>query len=311
MPAYQHLFGPVHSRRFGRSLGVDLIRPKTCSLNCLFCQLGPTPVTTDRRSADVPLAGIVAELDAWAAAGGQTDFVTLGGSGEPTLHPQFGELLAWIRDHLPFRSLLLSNGTLFSDEDVRRQAALADVVKVSMHAWDQASFERIARPHPSLRLDAIVEGYRRFRAIYPGRLHLEVFVAPGINDRPEQMAHIARLAASFRPDVIQLNTLVRPPADSLVRAASPRQLADLAPLFTPEAELPAAQPSGASGGSGDLPDTDELVALILRHPCSVEQLAVQSGRPVESALATLKALAAQNRIHLSRRDGVWFASPPQ
>ena len=270
MPAYRHLFGPVHSRRFGRSLGVDLVCPKTCSLNCLFCQLGPTPATTTERRADVPVNEIVAELNAWLRAGGQTDFVTLGGSGEPTLHPRFGDVLRWVRDNMPFRSLLLSNGTLFSLEEVRRDAALADVVKVSLHAWDQASFERIARPHASLRLDAILEGYRRFRSLFRGRLHLEVFVVPGINDQPEQMARIARLAIPFRPDAIQLNTLDRPPADSLVQTVPSVTLAKLAPLFSPVAEIPACHPPGVSTVSADLPDADALAALVRRHPASLK-----------------------------------------
>ena len=284
MPAYRHLFGPVHSRRFGRSLGVDLVRPKTCSLNCLFCQLGPTPATTTERRADVPVNEIVAELNTWLRAGGQTDFVTLGGSGEPTLHPRFGEVLRWVRDNMPFRSLLLSNGTLFSLEEVRRDAALADVVKVSLHAWDQASFERIARPHASLRLDAILEGYRRFRSLFRGRLHLEVFVVPGINDQPEQMARIARLTIPFRPDVIQLNTLDRPPADSLVQTISSETLAQLAPLFSPVAEIPACHPSGVSTASADLPDTDSLVALIRRHPASLNQTEFASPAATASGL---------------------------
>jgi len=309
MPAYRHLFGPVYSRRFGRSLGVDLVRPKTCSLNCVFCQLGPTAATTDLRNADVPIDEIVAELESWQRAGGETDFVTLGGSGEPTLHLQFGELLCWIRDHLPYRSLLLSNGTLFSDEAVRRDAAQADVVKVSLHAWDQASFARIARPHPSLRLEAILDGYRRFRSVFRGRLYLEVFVVPGVNDRPEQMARIARLAQSFRPDVIQLNTLDRPPADASLQLCPPATLAQLATLFTPAAEIPHAAAHGTPPPHATAPDADAIAALVLRHPSSVEQLAAQSGRSVEETLTTLKTLAAQQRIRLTRRDGTWLASP--
>ena len=309
MPAYHHLFGPVQSRRFGRSLGVDLVRPKTCSLNCVFCQLGPTAATSTERRADVPLEEILAELDTWRRAGGEADFVTLGGSGEPTLHPQFGELLRWIRDNLPFRSLLLSNGTLFADEEVRHAAAQADVVKISLHAWDQASFERLARPHASLRFDAILDGYRRFRRVFRGRLHVEVFVVPGVNDRPEQMARIARLAQSFRPDVINLNTLDRPPADASLQVCPPETLAQLATLFTPAAVIPHTAPPGTIAPFVDAPDADAITALVRRHPSSAEQLAAQSGRSVESILATLKALSAQQRIRLIKRDGVWFASP--
>jgi wyosine [tRNA(Phe)-imidazoG37] synthetase (radical SAM superfamily) len=309
MPAYRHLFGPVHSRRFGRSLGVDLVRPKTCSLNCVFCQLGPTPKTTAHRCADVAVEEIFAELDAWVRAGGQADFVTLGGSGEPTLHPRFGEVLCWIRDNLPFRSLLLSNGTLFGFEEVRRDAAQADVVKVSLHAWDQASFERIVRPHASLRFDDIIEGYRRFRSIFRGRLHVEVFVVPGVNDRPEQMARIARLLLGIRPDVVDLNTVDRPPADDGVQVCPPETLATLAALFTPQAHVPQALPPGKQPPFVDTPDADAIFALVRRHPASVEQLCRQSGRSAEAILGTLKSLAAQGRIRLVKRDGVWFASP--
>ena len=307
MPAYRHLFGPVLSRRFGRSLGVDLVRPKTCTLDCVFCQLGPTPATTLERRADVPLAEIVAELDVWHRAGGQTDFVTLGGSGEPTLHPQFGDLLRWIRDELPFRSLLLSNGVLFAHDDVRRDAALADEVKVSLHAWDQASFERIARPHATLRLDAIIEGYRRFRSLFRGRLHLEVFVVPGVNDQPAQMSRIARLATTFQPDTVQLNTLDRPPADSSVQTCPPETLTALAQLFRPAAVLPGRAPPPSAAA---LLDADTIAALVQRHPVSAEELARQHGENLQTTLAVLKTLAAQGRLRLFKRDGVWFATPP-
>jgi len=311
MPAYRHLFGPVASRRFGRSLGVDLVRPKTCTLNCLFCQLGPTPSTTIERRGDVPLAEILAELSAWHQAGGEADFITLGGSGEPTLHPDFGAVLAWIRDHLPFRSLLLSNGSLFAREDVRRDAARADVVKVSLHAWDQPSFERLTRPHAALRFDEILEGYRRFRSLFRGQLHVEVFVVPGINDHPAQMARVARLAASFRPDAIQLNTIARPPAEASVQTCAPATLAALAALFTPVAEVPqAAKPVVNTPSVDGAPDAAALEALVRRHPASAEQLAALSGRPMEAVLSSLKALANQHRIRLVRRDGVWFAAPP-
>ena len=86
----------------------------------------------------------------------------------------------WAHEKGDCRTLLLSNGSLFWDPEVRRDAKLADVVKVSLHAWDQSSFERICRPHPTLRLDRIVEGYRKFREEFTGRLDCEVFIIPGI-----------------------------------------------------------------------------------------------------------------------------------
>jgi len=138
---------------------------------------------------------------------------------------------------------------------------------------------------------------------------VEVFVVPGVNDRPEQMARIARLARSFQPDVIDLNTLDRPSADAGVQVCPPETLEQFAPLFTPPAHIPYAAPPGARASFVDTPDADAMAALIRRHPSSVDQLATQSGRSIEATLATLKSLAAQQRIRLIKRDGVWFASP--
>jgi wyosine [tRNA(Phe)-imidazoG37] synthetase (radical SAM superfamily) len=305
-----HLFGPVQSRRYGRSLGVDLVPLKTCTLNCRFCQLGPTPATTVARHAGVPLDAVLEELRLWVAAGGATDWITLGGSGEPTLHPQFGEVLRWVRDHTRFRTLLLSNGTLFDDAAVRRDAALADAVKVSLHAWDQASFARIVRPHPDLRFDAIIDGYRRFRADYAGELNIEVFVVPGENDRPEQMARVAALTAALQPARVSLNTAVRPPADAGVHACPPDTLATLAARFTPPADVPALPAPPATPCAHTAVDTRTAMReLVTRHPATPADVATAVGVSRECALAELRALAAAGEIRLWQQGDAWFAGP--
>jgi wyosine [tRNA(Phe)-imidazoG37] synthetase (radical SAM superfamily) len=108
---YRYIFGPVASRRFGRSLGIDLTSHKTCSLNCVFCQLGPTPVKTLARKVYVPTNDVIAEVDRWLESGGDADYLALSGSGEPTLHREFGRVLARL-DSAPIPSALLTNGTL-------------------------------------------------------------------------------------------------------------------------------------------------------------------------------------------------------
>lgn len=256
-----YLFGPVPSRRYGRSLGVDLSTPKTCTLNCRFCQLGDTAQTTVTRTGTPPITDVLSELRQWLSTAIPVDFITASGSGEPTLHTRFGDLFRFTRAETPFCSLLLSNGTLFHLPEVRREAALADVVKISLHAWDQESFERTVRPHPSLRLDAILDGYRAFRDAFTGRLDLEVFIMPGLNDAPEQAERIAALARSFSPDGISLNTAVRPTADSRIAACPPERLAALKEIFGATAS--------ASGSQTAIPDTlspEARTALALRHP---------------------------------------------
>ncbi len=305
MNTFKYLFGPVPSRRYGVSLGVDLALPKTCTLNCRFCQLGPTPQATVTRSDTPPMDEIIAELRGWLATAQRADFITASGSGEPTLHTRFGDLFRFVSGETPYRSLLLSNGSLFFLPEVRREAALADVVKVSLHAWDQASFERVARPHASLRFDAILDGYRAFRQQFAGRLDLEVFIIPGINDTPEQAQRIAGIAQSFSPDAITLNTAVRPPADSGVTVCPPEQLHALTALFGP-----AAQESGAEPATAPVELTEAaLIALVSRHPVSLHALAATFHKTEAEMRSFLEPLAHRRLLRLFESRGSFFAGP--
>lgn len=258
----KYLFGPVPSRRYGRSLGVDLSILKTCTLDCCFCQLGKTKHTTINRTDQPPIKDVLDELRQWLTRNEPLDYITASGSGEPTLHLHFGDLFRFVRSETPFRSLLLSNGSLFTLPEVRREAALADVVKVSLNAWDQASFEKIVRPHSSLRFDAILESYCAFRQEYQGRLDLEVFIVPGMNDAVEQVDRIAELSKRFSPDDISLNTAVRPTADHALQACPKEQMAQFSLRFS--------TPAHDSGPQNTiLPASmtkEERDALHLRHP---------------------------------------------
>ena len=181
---YKHLFGPVPSRRLGRSLGVDLTPHKTCTLDCIFCQLGRTTNKTLDRREYAPVQHVESELDAWIKEGGKADRVTLAGSGEPTLHTCFGDVLQFVRDRTDIPTALLSNGTLFWQSAVREAAKRADMVKLSLSAWDQFSFEHINRPHPDLKFSRIVDGYRAFRRGFRGKLWIEVVLILGTNSAP-------------------------------------------------------------------------------------------------------------------------------
>ncbi|MCL2104355.1 MAG: radical SAM protein [Kiritimatiellaeota bacterium] len=267
----RYLFGPVLSRRYGTSLGVDLsLPPKTCTLNCRFCQLGDPPLSrlTVTRTDSPPIADVLDELRCWLPEAPPVDFITASGSGEPTLHARFGDLFRFVRaERGGYKSLLLTNGTLLPLPEVRREAALADVVKISLHAWDQESFERTVRPHPSLRLDAILDGYRAFRNEFAGRLDLEVFIMPGVNDSLEQARRIAALARSFSPDSISLNTAVRPTADPGITACPPGRLADLKEIF--EGGGTAVSVSRSQPPPPDNLSPEERAALALRHPTKI------------------------------------------
>lgn len=313
MPTYQHLFGPVLSRRFGRSLGVDLQASgrKQCTLNCIFCQLGPTSATRIVREPDVPIEAVLTELEDWRQTGAPTDFITLSGNGEPTLHPGFGRVIDWIRQATPYRSLLLSNGSLFTLPEVRRDAARADVVKVSLHAGDDASFQRIVRPHQQLDLNAIIEGFRLFRREYAGVLVVEVFIIPGINDTFETVDRIAAILRDIAPDHIQLNVIARPPAEATVVALPRDQLKLLARRFTPVAETPDMETPLPSLEPLDDKKADAIVALVCRHPADLDALVKTcGGLSAETLRPQIQRLAAAGRVSVRWEQGRLLVLPP-
>ena len=218
------VYGPVPSWRLGRSLGIDLIsRPKTCSFDCIYCQLGPTRRWTTRREEFVPTSRILEELEALPPV--EVDFVTFSGMGEPTLAVNLGEVMVGIGDYLDCRLAVLTNSSLMGDPRVREELAMADVVVAKLDAPDEELFQEINRPEVGIRLELVLEGLRRFREEYRGRLAIQIMFCSRNRDRAAEMAS---LIASLSPDEVQLNTPLRP---SAAPALSPAELKDIAHAF--------------------------------------------------------------------------------
>ena len=288
------LFGPVRSRRLGRSLGIDLVPLKVCTYDCPYCQVGKTTEKTLERREYVPVEGVLGEFDDWLAHDGQADCVTLAGGGEPTLHARFGDVIDAIGARCSLRRILLSNGSLFSQPDVRQAAVRAEVVKATLSAWDQASFEAVHQPYSALRFDPFIQGLTAFRREFSGEYWLEIFVVPGLNDNPEQMNHIARLAKHIGPDRIHLNTAVRPAQDGSVTPVPGFRMAELATLFSPLAEVigvaVAPAPVGAPALMVDAL-AERILGLIQRHPVTPLDLQATLGVDItamESAVSQLR-----------------------
>ena len=271
-PRYRHIFGPVPSRRLGRSLGVDLTPVKRCSFDCLFCQVGRTTDSSLVRGELVPYDEVMEELSDWLKRGGQADCISLAGSGEPTLNTRFGDVLTAVKRLCDIRTALLSNGSLMYMPEVRDAAVNADLVKVSLSAWDSDSFELVNRPDPGLAFSDLVDGLCKFREQYDGEMWLEVFALAGCNDSVESMKKIATIAADIGPDRIHLNTVTRPPADESARAVRREALEELAGLFTPHAEI-AETGNAATGTGGGSVDASGLLSMLARRPCTSADVA--------------------------------------
>ncbi len=302
-PEFHYLFGPVPSRRLGRSLGVDVTPGKTCSFDCRFCQCGPTRNLTTDREEFAPIEDVCDELSRWLAGGGSADVITFAGSGEPTLYSRLGELIGWIKAQTGLPVVVLSNGTLFHRQLVRDDLQKADIVKTSLSAWDEPSFQTVNRPAPGVSFHQLLAGARDFRAVYSGQFWLEVFVINGVNSDPDTLRKIAAIAETIGPDTIHLNTAVRPPADKSILPVSETQLAACCDLFTPKAEIIAS--FGAEGHTGRN-DPAELAGLIRRHPATAEQLAALAGVHAEEIIATLAPLVADGTLQTEENDGEMY-----
>lgn len=214
------VFGPVASRRLGRSLGIDLITTRTCSYDCVYCEVGRTTMVTCERREFVPAGQVLAEVEAVLREGPALDFLTLAGTGEPTLSRSLGTVIRSLKNKFSYPVAVLTNGSLLWQEEVREELAPADVVIPTLTSVNEETFRLIHRPHPSLRLAEILEGFITFRREFPGEMWLEVFLVPELNTTPQELEGLREEIARIRPHRVQLNSVHRPPPEPWVRAVS-------------------------------------------------------------------------------------------
>ena len=245
-----HLFGPVPSRRLGRSLGVDLIPPKTCPYHCIYCEVGPTTCQTGERFSYQTEAIIEEMADYLKDPGVRPDVITLAGSGEPTLNQGLGRIIREIKAMSQIPVAVLTNGALLHLPEVRRELAAADMVLPSLDAAREETYRAINRPLPELPLASLLEGLTAFRREYRGRLWLEVMLLKGLNDTEEELSLLRRALQKLAPDRVQLNTAVRP----VVEAAA-------APLSAGEMEAAAAYLGGPVEVIASF-DREDIVGLV-------------------------------------------------
>jgi len=237
----KYFYGPVPSRRLGRSYGVDIVPFKVCTLDCVYCQLGKTTDRTIERKDYGPIEPILAELRETLAEGLEADFITIAGSGEPTLNLRLGELIDGIKKITDIPVAILTNGTLLYKKDVRADCAKADVVMPSLDAGDEQTFQKVNRPHNDISIENLISGLCAFREEFAGRIWLEVFFVEGLNTDAGQIPKIRDAIELIRPDKIQLNTAVRPTAEADIKRLDAEKLQAIAARLGPKCEVVAAR----------------------------------------------------------------------
>jgi wyosine [tRNA(Phe)-imidazoG37] synthetase (radical SAM superfamily) len=292
-----HLFGPVPSRRLGLSLGVDLIPPKTCTFDCLYCEVGrTTDLTQERRPYRV--AEIIRELaDYLENPPGLLDYVTIAGSGEPTLNLGLREIIAAVKNLTTTQVALLTNGSLFHLPEVRAAVAEADVILPSLDVGREKTFRRMNRPHPGLPLELLVSGLKALRREFAGQIWLEILVLKGLNDQQEELAAIKGLLRELSPDKVQLNTAVRPVAHKSAQALTQEEMEAVADFLGAGAEVVAAA-RRMSPERLAVKDRD-LIDMLARRPMTAGDLAQALGFPLAQVRQRLGKLSKSGLV---RRD---------
>ena len=297
----QRLSRRVPSRRLGRSLGIDLVPFKTCSYDCIYCQLGRTTNKTIERKEYVPLGEVLFELESQLETCPRPDYITLSGSGEPTLYSGLAGLIRGIRQRTDCPIAVLTNGSLLWDPDVQESLLGADLVIPSLDAGDDAAFEWINRPHPSVSFERMVAGLEEFRRRFSKPIWLEVFLLKALNASGVQLERIVRLVNRIKPDRVQLNTVTRPASEEFARPASADELRQAAELFESRAEV-IAKREAAPDGEYFRARRDDILRLLMRRPCTWRDVADGLAVHPDEVLKYLDELVRE-RVLVSERGG--------
>ena len=301
-----YVFGPVLSRRLGLSLGIDLVPFKTCTFDCIYCQLGRTTNKTLQRKEYVPVDEILGDLERYLKNIPRPDFITLSGSGEPTLHSGLRDIIIGIRTITTLPVAVLTNGSLFNDKDVREACSLADVVLPSLDAGDEDTFNKINRPAEGLTLHSLIDGLTDFWLDFGGRIWLEVFLVPSVTDNEDSVKKIARLTELFRPHWIHLNTAVRPSTEESVKPVSDADMKRFARFFKPEAQCVFS--SKANHVTPGVP-IEKLHETLKRRPCTLTDMAGILNVPPVEITKYIEEMMSEGKLDVIRHgENTYFST---
>jgi wyosine [tRNA(Phe)-imidazoG37] synthetase (radical SAM superfamily) len=269
---YEHLYGPVPSRRLGRSLGIDMAPYKTCCFDCVYCQLGRTTNHTMRLAEYVPTGEVLAEVEAWLERDGGADYLTFSASGEPTLNSALGAAIAGVKAMTDIPVALLTNGALLWMDCVREAALLADLLIPSLDAATPGTLQAVNRPCDGLTLERIVRGIQRTVAEFEGPTWLEVMLVKGVNDSEGELRAIRAAVEEIKPTEVQINTVVRPVPGGAAERLGDEELARARDLLGPRARvIPSAWEHGAPERSAA--SEEDVLRLVSYRPCTLRDIA--------------------------------------
>ncbi len=266
-----YTYGPVPSRRLGRSLGVSPIPPKTCSYSCVYCQLGRTNRKQITRESFYPKEDILAEI-AELMEVSSPDYITFVGDGEPTLCKDISWLIGQCKEKWTIPVAVITNGSLLFLEDVRHDLKKADVVLPTLDAGNEKTFKTINRPHGHIKYDAMLQGLVDFRSGYSGQIWLEVMLVKGLNDTEDELLNIRQAVDMIQPDRVYVVIPIRPPAESWVKPPDPVTILKAQQILGEAIPLTGLE-SGRFGLQEFSDARQAIMGIASRHPLRREQAA--------------------------------------
>ena len=297
MNAYRHLYGPVPSRRLGRSLGIDLVPHKICTYDCIYCQIGNTTEKTLVRREYVPLREILEEVGRFLKEEtSSTDVLSLSGSGEPTLHSQIRSVIEGIKAITSIPVAVITNGSLLYEEEVRQDLLRADIVLPSLDAVSSEVFMRINRPCPGFSVGKVIEGLVEFRKVYKGQIWLEILFCKGVNDGKEELLRMKKVVDRIRPDRIHLNTVVRPPSEKWAVPLNQKEMEAMRAFFGEKSSIISEfdrHPSVVT--ERDI--KEEILKILKRRPLSLKDLSQGMGIRENEIEKYIQPLVSEGKIH--------------
>ena len=264
-----YAYGPVPSRRLGRSLGVSPIPRKTCSYNCIYCQLGQTGRLQVKRESFYSKEDILSDIEK-VMNPTNVDYITFVGDGEPTLCKDLGWLINQCKNKWQIPVAVITNGSLFFMEDVRQDLKSSDVVLPTLDAGSEEVYRTLNRPHASIGFEEMLQGQVDFRKEYPGKIWLEVMLVKGVNDSDKSLMEIKDAIEQVKPDRIYISVPIRPPAKPGVRPPGPERIIRAHEILNTTLDLTDYE-SGEFGLDNFTDVKTAIIEICSRHPLREEQ----------------------------------------
>lgn len=302
----KRVFGPVLSKRLGNSLGIDVIPHKTCSYNCIYCQLGSEENTITDLTNYYSVDEIIYELKEALLNNKNIDYITFTGSGEPTLYKDLKKLIYEIKQITDIPVCIITNGSLLYKQEMRSNLLLADLIIPSLDAGNEETFKLIDNPNKEIDFDKMVEGLIKFKKVFKGEYWLEIFLLKDINDNEDELDDIIKIVKKIKPDRIQLITATRRVANEKAKALSDEELKKIKKYFNSKCDIEIDIPNISENHKGNtrILTEEDIVNFLIRQPDTAYIIAKSFNENERKVKELLDLLIKKNKVREEIVNGV-------